>query len=147
MRSKLNTYLLILLLSSAGCMSPKLLYQNANEATTEILNHQVKSWNKGDLNEFMKYYWQSDSLQFIGKNGVIYGYNNTMQAYQKGYPNAEAMGKLTYEVLNIRTIDSNYAYVTGKWNVDRSAGNVNGFFTLLLRHFPEGWKIVADHSS
>ena len=147
MRSKLNTYLLLLLLGSAGCMSPKLLSQNANEATTEILNHQAKSWNKGDLNEFMKHYWQSDSLQFVGRDGVVYGYNNTMQAYQKGYPNAEAMGKLTYEVLSVKTINSNYAYVTGKWKLDRTAGNQNGHFTLVLRRMPEGWRIIADHSS
>ena len=147
MRSKLNALLLILLLGSAGCMSPKLITQNASEATQEILTKQTISWNKGDLNGFMEGYWKSDSLQFIGKNGVTYGWDKTLQNYQQTYPNAEAMGKLTYDIVSIKTIHSDVAYVTGKWKLDRTAGNLEGFFTLLLRHTPEGWRIVADHSS
>src|SRR3954468_24135548 len=100
MRSKLQTLLLILLLGSAGCMSPKLLTENASDATRDILIKQTQSWNRGDLNGFMEGYWKSDSLQFIGKNGVTYGWNNTMQNYQQSYPNADAMGKLTYDIVS-----------------------------------------------
>ena len=128
-------------------MSPKLVTQNASDATRDILAKQTQSWNKGDLNGFMEGYWKNDSLQFIGKNGVTYGWNNTLQNYQQSYPNAEAMGKLTYDVVSIKTLHSDMAYVTGKWKLDRNAGNQNGFFTLLLRRMPEGWRIVADHSS
>ena len=147
MRSKLNALLLILLLGTAGCMSPKLITQNATQATEEILNKQVLSWNKGDLNGFMEGYWKSDSLQFIGKNGVTYGYEKTLENYRQAYPNAEAMGKLSYDILSVKTLHSDLAYVTGKWKLDRSAGNLDGYFTLLLRRMPEGWRIISDHSS
>ena len=147
MRSKLNTLLLILLLGGAGCMSPKLVTQNASDATRDILAKQTQSWNKGDLNGFMEGYWKSDSLQFIGKNGVIYGWNNTLQNYQQSFPNAEAMGKLSFDVVSIKTLHSDMAYVTGKWKLDRSAGNLNGNFTMLHRRMPEGWRIIADQYS
>ena len=147
MRSKLNALLLILLLGAGGCMSPKLITQNATQATEEILNKQVLSWNKGDLNGFMEGYWKSDSLQFIGKNGVTYGYEKTLENYRQAYPNAEAMGKLSYDILSVKTLHSDLAYVTGKWKLDRSAGNLDGYFTLLLRRMPEGWRIISDHSS
>src|SRR5688500_11839057 len=109
MRSKLYACLLFLFLGAAGCMSPKLLTENATEATREILDRQAVSWNKGDLPGFMEGYWKSDSLQFIGKNGVTYGWQKTLQNYQQTYPNAEAMGKLTFTILSVKPISSTTA--------------------------------------
>lgn len=147
MRSKRNALLLLALLTAAGCMSPKLITQNATQATEEILTKQQLSWNRGDLNGFMEGYWKNDSLQFIGRNGVTYGWEKTLQNYRTSYPSPEAMGKLTYDILSVKTLHSDLAYVTGRWKLDRSAGNLNGHFTLLLRRTPEGWRIISDHSS
>ncbi len=147
MKSKLYALLFALLLGAAGCMSPKLLTENASVATKDILDRQAIAWNKGDLPGYMEGYWKSDSLQFIGQNGITYGWEKTMQNYKQAYPNADAMGKLSFTILSVRPISSTAAYVTGKWNLDRSMGNKNGHFTLLMRRLPEGWRIVSDHSS
>jgi hypothetical protein len=52
-------------------------------AIRQTLNRQVKDWNTGNVDDFMKGYWKSDSLLFIGKNGPKYGYNTTLENYKK----------------------------------------------------------------
>ncbi|RYY67829.1 MAG: DUF4440 domain-containing protein, partial [Chitinophagaceae bacterium] len=42
------------------------------------ISYQQKAWNNGDLVSFMDTYWKSDSLMFIGKSGVTYGWQNTL---------------------------------------------------------------------
>lgn len=49
----------------------------------DLLAQQEKAWNLGDINEFMKGYWESDSLVFVGKNGLTYGFKNTLANYKK----------------------------------------------------------------
>ena len=66
-------------------------------AIRQILDTQTKAWNKGDLDGFMKGYWENDSLMFIGKSGVTYGWKNTLENYKKGYPDTAAMGKFIEE--------------------------------------------------
>lgn len=48
-------------------------------AIKQVLAKQVTAWNQGNIEEFMKGYWQSDSLVFIGKNGPNYGYKTTLE--------------------------------------------------------------------
>ena len=112
-----------------------------------ILKTQDESWNKGDIDGFMQTYWQSDSLMFIGKSGVTYGWKNTLNNYKKGYPDTTAMGKLDFTLIDIKKLSRKYYHVVGKWHLTRSIGNLQGHFTLLLRKMKGKWLIIADHSS
>ncbi|MBU0695740.1 MAG: DUF4440 domain-containing protein, partial [Bacteroidetes bacterium] len=38
-----------------------------------LLETQRQDWNRGDIPAFMRGYWKSDSLMFVGKNGPTYG--------------------------------------------------------------------------
>ncbi len=111
------------------------------------IEEQRKAWNTGDLNYFMGTYWQNDSLMFIGKGGVTYGWENTLKNYKKGYPDTAAMGKLDFDILQVKQLSEIYFFVVGKWNLTRSIGDVGGHFTLLFKKVNEKWLIVADHSS
>jgi len=111
------------------------------------LQNQAISWNKGDLKEFMQPYWQNDSLMFIGKSGVTYGWENTLKNYQAGYPDTAHMGKLHFDILQVKRLSAIYFSVVGKWHLTRSVGNQQGHFTLLLRKIKNKWVIVSDHSS
>jgi hypothetical protein len=54
--------------------------QSADEITIKnsLETHKWLAWNRGDLSKrFMDTYWKSDSLMFIGKSGVTYGWQNT----------------------------------------------------------------------
>ena len=112
-----------------------------------VLQSQQAAWNNGQLESFMQGYWQSDSLLFIGKNGPKYGYNTTLENYKKGYPDTVAMGKLQFDLLQIKRLSFQYCFVVGKWNLQRSIGNLQGYFTLLFKKIKKKWVIVADHSS
>jgi ketosteroid isomerase-like protein len=146
MKSK-SIYFAILLSFLAGCISVKYQAQSAKIGTKAVLDKQVVSWNKGDMPAYMEGYWKNDSLQFIGKSGVTYGWDKTLANYQRTYPDAAAMGELEFSDLHVNDINPTLAYVTGKWKLKRAAGDQEGHFSLLFRKIDTEWKIVADHSS
>ncbi len=122
--------------------------QSRNEkAIRELLNRQSQNWNNGRIDAFMEGYWKNDSLMFIGKSGVTYGWTNTLNNYKKGYPDTTAMGKLTFTLITIRRLSGKYYYVVGRWFLKRSIGDIGGHFNLLFRKMNRRWVIVADHSS
>ncbi len=112
-----------------------------------ILAAQTSEWNKGNLDSFMKGYWESDSLMFIGKSGITYGWQKALDNYKKGYPDTAAMGKLNFELITIKRLSKDYFFVVGKWHLTRSIGNIGGAYTLLFRKIKNQWVIVTDHSS
>jgi hypothetical protein len=116
-------------------------------AIRQLLDAQTQAWNLGDINSFMKTYWQSDSLMFIGKSGVTYGWTNTLNNYKRNYPDTTAMGKLSFNILLVKRLSSQYFHVTGKWYLHRSIGDLSGHYTLLLKKIKGRWMIIADHSS
>ena len=117
------------------------------KAILQILSAQTVSWNRGDLDSFMKGYWHNDSLQFVGRNGVTYGYANTLSNYKKNYDGPDKMGTLSFDILKVQQLSPDYCYVLGKWFLKRSAGDVGGHYTLLFRKIAGQWFIVSDHSS
>jgi ketosteroid isomerase-like protein len=112
-----------------------------------ILSSQVTAWNNADLQNFMQGYWQNDSLKFIGKSGITYGWKQTLENYKKNYPDTSAMGKLDFDLLEVKRLSALYFFVVGKWRLSRSIGDLNGHFTLLFKKINNKWVIVADHSS
>ena len=116
-------------------------------AIRKVLDTQLKSWNSGNIDNFMEGYWQNDSLMFVGKSGITYGWQQTLDNYKKHYPDTVAMGKLTFRLLELKPLSSFYYFVIGKWDLQRSAGNLGGYFTLLFKKINGEWLIVTDHSS
>ena len=112
----------------------------------KVMNQQEKDWNDGNIEGFMIGYWQSDSLMFIGKNGIKYGWQTTLDNYKKSYPDKAAMGKLKFEVLKLE-INGNSAYMLGKWSLIRASDNPNGHFTLYWKKIDGNWAITIDHTS
>lgn len=112
-----------------------------------MLQAQAAEWNRGNIEGYLVGYWRSDSLVFLGKSGPTYGYKATLERYRKAYPDTAAMGKLTTTILKIRMLSPEYAYVTGRWELARTAGDLSGYYTLLLRKIGSEWLIIEDHSS
>jgi hypothetical protein len=95
----------------------------------------------------MQGYWQSDSLRFVSTRGLTHGWAATLAGYQKGYPNTEAMGQLTFTVLRTEKLSKRSAYMIGKWHLARTIGDVGGHFMLIWKKINGEWVIVADHTS
>ena len=119
----------------------------AETAIRNILTEQNQAWNNGNIDAFMSGYWQNDSLMFIGNDGITFGWKKTLQNYKKSYPDTAAMGKLNFELLEVKRLSPAYFFVIGKWRLTRTVGNIGGAFTLLFRKEKNKWVIVADHSS
>lgn len=113
----------------------------------KLLSDQSAAWNRGDIETFMKGYWKNDSLMFIGKSGVTYGWDKTLSNYKRGYPDTASMGKLTFTLIRLQKLSPEYHFVIGKWHLQRTIGNLEGHFTLLFRKIKGQWMIIADHSS
>ncbi len=142
----MNKIIVYLLLSL--CFYTKATAQSEEQkAVVAVLESQRLAWNKGNIEEYMQGYWKSDSLVFVGKNGPQYGWNKTLQNYQKSYPNKEAMGELQFNFINIEILDDNNAFVLGQWILKRVNDSPQGYFTLRLRKIHGEWKVVYDHSS
>jgi hypothetical protein len=126
----------------------KLIAQSKDEvAVRKVLATQNEAWNRGDVDAFMVGYWHHDSLMFIGKGGVTYGWQNTLNNYKKNYPDTAAMGNLTFNLISVKRLSKKYYRVVGRWYLKRSIGDVGGHFTLLFEKIKSEWVIVEDHSS
>lgn len=144
-------------LSGAPVVFPKRALSNhppgmptGNSGETQIravLDTQVAAWNRGDIDAFMKYYWRSDKTLFIGANGVTRGWQAVLDRYHRSYPNREAMGRLTFSDIEVEQDCPNAAIVIGQYHLHREKDNPSGVFTLNFRQFPEGWRIVVDHTT
>ena len=111
-----------------------------------VLETQQKAWNNGNLEAFMQGYWKNDSLEFVGKSGVTYGWEKMLAHYKMGYPDTARMGKLNFTLLHFKPLSAKHYFVIGKWKLQRTAGNLEGSFTLLLEKINEQWVIIVDHT-
>ncbi|MBS1521096.1 MAG: nuclear transport factor 2 family protein [Bacteroidetes bacterium] len=123
------------------------LFAQDKESVTKVLADQQQAWNQGDINGFMQGYWKSDSLVFVGKNAPVYGWQKTIDRYKKAYPDKAAMGQLTFDIMQVKILDKNNAFVLGGWRLKREKDNPGGYFTLWFRKINGEWKIVCDHTS
>lgn len=117
-------------------------------ATIEtLLFKQADAWNRGDIDAFMQTYWKSEQLLFSNADGVTYGWQPTLDNYKKRYPSREAMGQLTFEVIELRKLNSKTAMMIGSWELERKKDQPGGRFMLLWKKFKGEWKIIADQTS
>ena len=112
----------------------------------KVMQEQSDAWNRGDIEGFMRGYWNSDKLVFVSSN-VTRGWQPTLDRYKKSYDTRAKMGTLTFSDLEITVLSKDAAVVLGTWALARENDNPKGKFTLIFRKFKDGWRIVHDHTS
>ena len=140
----MRIYILFLLFTVISCNSEK---GDDKILIKKVLNEQAAAWNTGDIEGYMAGYLQSDSLRFASGGNVSYGWQTTLDRYQKGYPDKATMGKLIFSNIDIELISPGTALVFGKWELERENDHPWGLFTLIFKKTDEGWRIVHDHTS
>ena len=120
---------------------------DAETAIRKVMADQAEAWNRGSLDDFMKGYWHNDSLIFVGKSGLSYGYTTALNNYKKNYDSPDKMGKLFFTLLRVDRLSPDHCSVIGKWLLKRKAGDIGGIYTLLFRKVGGRWLIVVDHTS
>jgi uncharacterized protein (TIGR02246 family) len=136
---------LVFLLAATCCIGA----DTSDQAIRRVLNDQAQAWNKGDIDGYMTGYDNSAETTFIGKT-VQHGYQNVLRNYHERYPTRDAMGTLTFTELTVKLLGSDYASVTGRFHLKRTAaagGDSSGIFSLLFQQTRTGWKVILDHTS
>jgi len=121
----------------------------ARSAIGRVLQTQQDAWNRQDLESFMAGYWNSPDLTFFSGASIASGWQGALERYRKTYQGAgKEMGKLEFSELRIESLGKDSALVRGAWHLTMSDGKTpHGLFTLIFRRFPDGWKIIHDHTS
>lgn len=124
-------------------------YGNDGKAIEHVLQKQQEAWNRHDLEGFMAGYWHSPELTFFSGAQERDGWEATIDRYLATYASpGHEMGQLEFSSLRVEILGQEAAFVRGAWRLTMSDGKKpHGLFTLVFRKFPEGWKIVHDHTS
>jgi uncharacterized protein (TIGR02246 family) len=119
----------------------------AEAAIRAVIERQQMDWNRGDTEGFLLGY-DADTT-FVGEK-ITKGLEELRVRYQSHYPTRASMGHLTFSDVEVHMLGAEYAYVIGRWRLERKAedgGDTGGVYTLLFKHTPRGWKIMVDHTS
>ncbi len=140
-------------LLTAGCQSSKAPPEGDLSKTSDViaeakkvLDAQVEAWNRGDIPGFMEGYWKSPELVFTSGGRVRRGFQAALDGYVKGYTK-ETMGHLVFSDLDVTPLCADALVVLGHWRIEEVAKPSGGVFTLVMRRFPQGWRVIHDHTS
>jgi len=137
---------LILGATLAGAASPAPEAADVADIRATLMA-QAEAWNSGDVARFMEYYLKSDALRFASGGTITYGWQTTLERYQKHYPDKATMGTLAFTLHEIDVLTPDTALVFGKWELTRAKDQPWGLFTLVVKKTPAGWRVASDHTS
>ena len=149
--------------SILGSVSISAQPANPTSEIQDVLHAQETAWNRSDIDGFMNGYWRSDETVFVSGDDVTRGWQKVLDRYKNKYSDRAKMGSLTFSDLEIKELSDDSAVVLGSWRLERATdppsqsaspartsgatSEPHGRFTLIFRRFPDGWKIVHDHTS
>jgi ketosteroid isomerase-like protein len=139
--------ILVASLLLGACAGPQIETETEASAIRTVLITQQAAWNRGDIDAFMQGYRKSDELRFASGDTVTTGWQQTRDRYIQRYPDRAAMGTLTFSDLKVDILGPEAAVVYGRFSLAREKDRPHGIYTLIVRKFPEGWRIVSDHTS
>jgi len=153
MNRPVTALLAFLGMALAALWSPGVLAEDASAdaraAAIEILlKRSVEAWNAGDLEGFMDSYHRGPDLRFASGGTVHRGWQATLERYRQRYGNdPESMGRLSFEDIEMTHLAPDAVLVFGRFRLWRGNAESTGLFTLTVRRFDAGWRIVQDHTS
>lgn len=112
------------------------------------LDSSARAWNRGELEGFLSVYRRDSTTTYVGAGGLVTGYEGIRGRYAPLFEPGAERDSLRFEDFTVREIADGVAVGTARWILHRDGRTVDaGPFTLVLRRFEEGWRIVHDHSS
>lgn len=123
--------------------------QDAQRAIERLLTQQARAWNDGDFESFVAFY--TEDTVFLSSSGLTRGRSEVLARYRRRYPDRAAMGKLTFEIVELRlSPDAQVGSVAARWHLhypESGAREDASGLTLLVCHLTnDGWRIVQDAS-
>ncbi len=119
-----------------------------SEAIKAVLDAQAAAWNKGDLDGFMAGYRRDKDLFYVSGAKAVRGWDALRDHYKAAYQEpGKEMGTLTFSDVEVEVFTPKAAHAHGRWKVTTKAKESGGWFTLVFREYPEGWRVTYDHTS
>jgi hypothetical protein len=140
-------FLVILFCGNIQRINAQVIEDSLRKELLASMDKSSDCWNNGDMEGFMHNYWKSDSLRFIGKKGITFGWKNTLANYKKSYPDAESRGNLEFKILSIEYLGETSILMAGRWIIQRTKEKLEGHFSLIWKKINNEWVIIFDHSS
>ncbi len=131
----------------AASASPRPSRDSVETAVRRLLEEQEEAWNDGDLEGFMRGYWDSPELVFTSGGSVHRGFGDLARRYRETYGSGAEMGRLAFSDLEVHPLGDSAAWALGAWALEHRGESLGGVFTLVLRRFSGEWRIVHDHTS
>jgi ketosteroid isomerase-like protein len=144
---KMILFAALLIFSAAGVTAAQSRDEKIKSDVRKVMDEQVAAWNRGDIDGFMKGYWNSPQMTFVSGNNVTKGWQPTLERYKRSYATRAIMGVLSFTDLEITVTSKDSAVVLGRFTLVREKDKPTGMFTLNFRKFKDGWKIILDHTS
>jgi ketosteroid isomerase-like protein len=120
---------------------------NSVSEIQSVLSAQQDAWNRGDIDAFMNGYARSASTVFVSEDEVRRGWETVREKYLAKYSDRVKMGTLSFSEIEVTMLSTDAAVVLGRWRLKRANDEPHGWFTLIFKRLPEGWRIVHDHTS
>jgi hypothetical protein len=139
-------WLAVLAIAACQAAGPPASPGITRDEAARVLTVQAGKWNAGDLEGFVATYWDGPELTFLGASGLTRGRADLLAQYRRGYPDAEARGVLTFDVLDFRPLGSDHALLLGRYHIQRSKP-AEGWFSLVMARQDGRLVILHDHSS
>lgn len=130
-------------------MAAAIVLAGEEDTIKKLMKEQEGAWNRGNIEEFVKYYDNSPAITFVGKT-VSRGYDGVLARYKRNYPDTLHMGTLQFDEIEVRMLGKEYALVIGKFILTRQeagGGGASGRYSLIARKTASGWKFIHDHTS
>jgi ketosteroid isomerase-like protein len=117
------------------------------EQVYKVILDQVKYWNAHDIEHYMDCFWKSPDLLVVNDGEQVIGWAEVLATYQRGFPNRDEMGVSTLQRVKIERLGESFFLALSWFTIHANGRDSYSTDTMIFRKFPEGWKIVSDHSS
>jgi peptidoglycan/xylan/chitin deacetylase (PgdA/CDA1 family)/ketosteroid isomerase-like protein len=134
----------------------------ARQEIEAVLRDQEQAWSRGDLEGFVGVY--AEDAAFASPKGLTTGRGTLLERYRQAYPDRQAMGLLSLEILDYRPASGlevsmlgdarpgqvHGASVVARWTLRALEGDEeevdSGLTLLVFRRLGGAWRIVHDAS-
>jgi uncharacterized protein (TIGR02246 family) len=119
------------------------------QAINFLLTNMDHQWNAHDIDGYMSAFWKSTELLVVVQEEQYQGWETLYKAYKSGFQDPNTMGTSEASRIQIKLLRPDFAVASNWWNVSypNSKIHVVGNTMMDLQKLPDGWKIIAAHSS
>lgn len=151
MNVSFSRFAIVAALALAACAPHRVATSSSDRAAARtgveaMLAHGARTWNAGDLDEFVSDY--EDSATFVGSRGILHGRPLIRGAYASRFAPGAQRDSLHFEGLEVDLLAPDVGNAIAFYVLMRGDSvTARGPTSLVVRRSGGRWRIVHDHSS